>query len=292
MLSLLRSALIEAGILGHDAHLDYNVTFSTGHGIVIDLCDSGRTWYHAKLSRVIDFGSEFDNCRLAHRRFQRLTPRPLAHVRAQDWSILVAESVDHTAVRPVDLADGTGATSTARDLASFFATGRAQALPHDQAPTHDSLLRELRAYFFDSVRADPHILRLLDETAAAGLAHIPYIPQHGDFTLNNLGRTKNGLIIFDWEDYGAVGLAGLDICLLALSAGGLTADAARALQTRENPLQHASTLVGRSCDASDLPRQTFRNLVPFYLLVFRFLKRNYGPVVRQRIDDILHRILT
>ena len=49
----------------------------------------------------------------------------------------------------------------------------------------------------------------------AALQTLPPLPQHGDLVLNNLGlRPDRGLVVFDWEDYAATSLPGLDLFTL------------------------------------------------------------------------------
>jgi thiamine kinase-like enzyme len=46
------------------------------------------------------------------------------------------------------------------------------------------------------------------------LRELPEVPQHGDFVHNNLGRARDTLYVFDWEDYGKVCLPGFDLAML------------------------------------------------------------------------------
>lgn len=291
MLSFVREALIATGRVSPKAKLICNIRVSTGDNISMEVCDSGRRWYYVKASCHSDLTQQFENCRLARERFHAFAPEPITHTRLGGWSILITHSVDHAGVRAADLAGPSKSSPLAASLVDFFATAKTSATAHCGHHSHDAFMEELRAYFLVSPdTADPvlHFVRNLDKSV---WANIPYIPQHGDFVLNNLGRAKDRLVVFDWEDYGATGLAGFDICLMRLSIGGMNATTASMIQQNANASGHLWSLTEPACAASGLPYETFRSAVPIYLLAFRYLKRNYGSEIRTRIDDILFRIL-
>lgn len=56
-------------------------------------------------------------------------------------------------------------------------------------------------------------LRLWDHM----IATLPSIPQHGDLAINNIGKSRQGIIVFDWEDYGQITVPGFDLCVLLFS---------------------------------------------------------------------------
>jgi len=130
-----------------------------------------------------------------------------------------------------------------------------------------------------------------DSAAAIGLARLgdaldslAPMAQHGDLVLNNLGLRSNAeLVIFDWEDYGAVELPGLDLFTLENSiqrdlVPGRSHAAVPALDRR------------RLCEALGLPLQLYESLRLSYALTFRYLKRNYNAEVRDRLDDVIERL--
>lgn len=291
MLSLVREALIGAGLVAPNAKLLFNVTVSRGEAISIDVCDPRRGWYHVQASCYYDLSSRFDSCRLAHTRFPKLTPETFTHVRQGDWSILIARACEHRAMCPDDLAGTPASAPLVRDLIDFFATARAHAVAESASLSHDTLMREVRSYFLAAPQTSVKVLGFLQHLDRSAWADIPYVPQHGDFVLNNLGCAGGHLLVFDWEDYGATGLAGFDICLISLSVAGMTAEAAMLIQHTEKPMGCPWSFAQQACSASGLDYQTYRNTIPVYLLVFRYLKRTYGLEIGRRIDDILSRLL-
>jgi hypothetical protein len=150
---------------------------------------------------------------------------------------------------------------------------------------------EARSFLAASVELSPGVLAFLNALDPTDWADIPYVPQHGDFVLNNLGCSEGRLVVFDWEDYGATGLVGFDIFLISLSVTGMSAASVRRIQEVVDPAGHPWAFAVEACRASGLDYPTFRRAIPMYLLVFRYLKRNYGQEIALRVDDILRQIL-
>ena len=132
----------------------------------------------------------------------------------------------------------------------------------------------------------------MQATAAIGLQRLtqalpslPALPQHGDLVLNNLGlRPNRELVIFDWEDYGAVMLPGLDLFTLDNS---IRQDLDLRRASSPSPTSACGLDIGRLAAALGLSRQLYEELKLSYALVFRYLKRNYSAEVRARVDELI-----
>jgi len=248
-------------------------------------------WYHVKASRYEDLTEQFEGYCLARARFQTRTPEPLAHVHLSGWSLLIARATDHRTVCAGDLAGAPESSRLGRDLIDFFAVAKAHATTDGKEQSHEAFMSEVRTYLSAHPDINPKVLASLASIDRSLLAAIPHIPQHGDFVLNNLGRARGRLLVFDWEDYDATRLAGFDIFMMSLSVAGMNEPSARMIQQTEHPSNQPWSFAQNACAASGLAYPTFRAAVPIYLLTFRYLKRNYGLEIGQRIDEILSRIL-
>lgn len=291
MLNLVRQALTSTGLVSAASRLMFNITVSKGDVISIDVGVAGGGWYHVQACRYYDLGTRFASDRLARQRFQERAPEPLAHFRHGDWSLIIAKACEHRSAGAGDLAGRPGATALGRDLIGFFAAARDHALVENAGDTHDLFMSEARAFLAASAELGSGVLSFLNTLDTPDWADVPYIPQHGDFVLNNLGSSKGRLVVFDWEDYGATGLAGFDICLISLSVTGMSAASVRRMQEVADPAGHPWAFAQAACRASGLDYRTFRRAIPIYLLAFRYLKRNYGREIAIRVNDILREIL-
>ncbi len=112
------------------------------------------------------------------------------------------------------------------------------------------------------------------------LEKLPHINQHGDLVANNVGHKGNSPIVYDWEDYGRVGLPGFDAAMLVGSL--LNHDPARLLEVlygegRENGAVRALA------EASGVAFDDFRRFIPVYYGCFLWLKKTngYGKAIQQ-----------
>lgn len=258
----------------------------------LDVGDGSGNWFHVKACRAASLGEEFDRFRLARERFQAFTAEPVAHTCLAGWSILIARAVDHTPVQAADLADsGKPASSLMRKLIDFFAAAHSSAKADVARQENETFMREVVAFFSASPEVSVQVRDFARNLDPALWSDLPCISQHGDLVLNNLARASDRLVIFDWEDYGATALAGLDICLLSVSLLGMNAAGAKVIQQTDDPSGRAWEFAYEACAVSGLAYPTFRTLIPVYLLAFRYLKRNYGVEIRARMDDMLVDVL-
>ena len=113
---------------------------------------------------------------------------------------------------------------------------------------------------------------------------LPRRPQHGDLVLNNIGRTREGrAVVFDWEDFGVCCLPGLDLFTLELSLNGESTTLRRTGGNSDSTLR----FVHQASAEMRLDVGDYFALTRIYALAFRYLKRNYGPSVRERLDRVL-----
>lgn len=292
MLNLVRQALVSSGLVEAQARLVFNVMVSRGEAIALDVWDSGKdAWYHVQACFYYDLSERFASYCLAHDRFGERTPKPLAHLRLDAWSLLIATACEHRVLNAGDLTVARGSARLLAQLIGFFAAARANSLDAPDACRHDRFMAEASAFLAASPAAGGALRRFLEQADRTLWSDIPHVPQHGDFVLNNLGSARGDLLVFDWEDYGATALAGFDIFMISLSVAGMSATSACLIRDTEDPSACPWFFAPRACAASALPYARFRRAVPLYLLVFRYLKRNYGREVGQRIDAILEQVL-
>ena len=200
------------------------------------------------------------------------------------WQVLITAGIDHVRVTSSELANPD--QGVCDNLIAYFddsfaglRDGSFHAISHRQ--TIQGLIQEFAGYPCVSARRF-----WLAGRGAEILDALPHVPQHGDFVVNNIGCNSAGLVFFDWEDFGAVTLPGLDLATLVFSSlgnevGRIAAFAADPSRSALYPVFHAA------CRLYSLTEQDFCNLLPFYAAIFLRLKRSRSPAIRRAITDVL-----
>ncbi len=266
---------------------DSSVHLTQGACVWLLLSRGGVGHTYVKFSDRVSLQAEATRYAAANAHYPALVPAFIGHVHTGGLDVLACRAVDFRGVdRAVLLGAAAGAAQTVQaDLAGYFNGLRTASAPAGVSAVRNAdLLAALQRYYAGHALA-PLAQRWLKTGAALRAAALPDQAQHGDLALNNLGRTLSGrLVIFDWEDFGAVSLPGLDLFTLELSLAG---GARHLLDHRAQRYTGSARLVARACAAMQLDGADYGRLTPVYALVFRYLKRNYGPAVREQMDGLL-----
>jgi hypothetical protein len=288
VLSIVRRALQELPMVPRDVELRYHINITTGDSLAISVFVGNDQFYQVKASEFIDLRGLYElHCR-AWQDHPAIVPRPLGHRVDGGWSIMVTDGVHHRVLhRSAVLGSRWRRRGTmSSQLCMYFQRKGTHGGPHDEAE-QARLVQRVAAHF----EGGPYAriaTACIRQAQASGVESMPTQAQHGDFVLNNLGQHDGRLVVFDWEDYGRVGLPGFDICTLCLSLLGEDADALRRVMSARAPqAQVLDDVLARACQAQGIELDRFRRLIPFYLLVFLYLKRNYGTAVQDRIGRLL-----
>lgn len=284
MLNAILRTLAERGWFDLAAPHEVAVVLTRGTCATLELTRRGALALHVKFGPDVDLAEEADRFAAASAAFPGLAPRFVGYARVDGIDLIASAAIEHARLEPDDLLGRIGKDESTRALLAYFAAMHAART----APTRSSLdarqlVDALRAHFERDPLA-PAALPWLDDEIAARLAAVPSLPQHGDFTLNNFGRRPGGLVVFDWEDYGCVRLAGLDLWALLLS---MDHDRAQPVPVLLRTNRRLRALAAACCEAMALALPDFEALIPLYVLTFIHLKRRYGPFIRQRALDQL-----
>lgn len=292
MIEKISRLLVESGHAGSEHAIRYAINITVGESMAVSAYTSPEVFFQIKASEFIDVEPEYRALCEARRVYGALVPEPVACRRDGEWSIMVSEGVPHTAVTVHDLFAGRLADTLVRQLMTVFEIqGAARAATAASGPrAYASLVQDARRWF-EASRFRDTARPWLDRADSAGLARLGWVPQHGDLVVNNLGCRDRSLVVFDWEDYGKVGLVGLDVFTLYLTICDLEFDAVRALARPDGALRApVESLLRRACEALGLGFDAFRAAAPLYLLIFLYLKRNYGVPVQDRLGQLLGRL--
>lgn len=122
--------------------------------------------------------------------------------------------------------------------------------------------------------------------------HAP-VAQHCDFTYVNLGVSKQGqLVVFDWEEYGAVTFPAFDLTTFLLGHYHFGGTIGAALDSPVSLVEMIKRDFGPSYLGSfDLTDDGYVRAFPAYLLLFRMLKLNdFGAAINSRLEAMWARL--
>lgn len=278
-------ALNDRGWFDTQQSFEYSVNLTRGACIWLLLTRHGCGELYVKCSPTQALGQEAAHSQEASLRYPDFAPPFVGYVKSGEIEILACTAVDARAFTPRQVVQSSRGTALLQQLEAYF---QAMQGVHPAAVPSAVTNRQLAKPMFDYFENGPlaSLSRRWLTGSLMNLAlELPDMPQHGDFVLNNIARRKtDGVVIFDWEDFGASAMPGLDLFTLELS---LADDPARLLEMRRADFAALRRLKSQSCRALGLALADYHALTPIYALVFRYLKRNYGPWVRERMDRLL-----
>lgn len=106
---------------------------------------------------------------------------------------------------------------------------------------------------------------------------MPTIPQHGDLAINNIGKSRQGIIVFDWEDYGHITVPGFDLCVLLFS--GTRFDIKELINTINgiyNQKGRKPHFLKNVVENLDVDRTSINDFLMIHLILFHGLKHTLG----------------
>ena len=282
MLSQVLAEINDRGWFDTSIAYEKNIYLSQGASLWMVLTRGGCPDTFVKFSDLVNLQEESARCREASRCFERHAPQFVGFTCRESLSILVTRAVDFDAVTVNSFANTREADAVRNGLVEYFAQARTLVpeTKHRQPPIW---LGQVRQFFVDHRLRD--VARPALDRLALLILNLRCIPQHGDLVMNNLGIKKSGsLAIFDWEDFGALSLPGLDLFTLEYSF----AQGARWLRDhgRDSDTSRALGLPSLQA-ASGLDPEVFEQLRLPCALAFRYLKRNYGPEIQNQLDSVI-----
>lgn len=285
MLNRVLDLLASEGWFDVATPFENTINLTQGACLWLMLTRNGVCDTYVKFSDCISLEQEAQRCAAATRCYPTLVPHFVGHLHRDGLDILVCRAVDYRGLNPRHFQRSGASGRLFGDLNQYFAAMLTTRLPQALTPMRNAELVDCLMAYFAAHSLSPLVRRWLRSDAARCATAMPSRPQHGDLVLNNIGQTPDGAaVVFDWEDFGACCLPGLDLFTLELSLAGDAALLLAGRQRRSDPTRH---FVRHACEAMQLDFSDYSNLTPVYALVFRYLKRNYGPGVRERMDRLL-----
>jgi hypothetical protein len=285
LLNAVTAILRERKLLEQDEQPGYSIALVDEDLINITVFARSGASFHVKVKERERSPNEYHNYCDASRSFPKYVPEILGREFRNGREVIVIRGIPHRHVPSGELAlDRRGIV---RKIVGFFEASSAGARIAAPAEPHQRFLGQTEARVADAVCTA--ITR--EWTASGHLDRLPHIRQHGDFVMNNLGVTRAGLVVFDWEDFGRIAFPGLDLCTLLASDARFSADQLRAIMRADSRQTRAYVeLIDRSCPLIGLTPVLFRQLIPLYLVMFLDLKRDYGRTIGQVVTKLIHEL--
>lgn len=279
MLAELEHILRDRQLLEDGEEPAWNINLISSEQATLQAFAPSGAYIHIRVKQRGVAPEEYERCCNAWRAYPRYAPRPLAQHLTGRWEIILVDGIPHS---PVALgAIAKPPRGLVDQLVQFLSDSPSRKRP--KAGVHRGFLQHVR-----QTTAEADAVATLDKWLTRDvLDNLPYIAQHGDFTVNNLGLSRNGMVVFDWEDFAKVGLPGFDLCTLIASDGALSPEKMANLTKGGNVPRSYERLLREVCPAVGLTPSLFRELVPLYLAVFLHLKMEYGEAVRIALRGLI-----
>ncbi len=284
MLKELHRILVELELTGA-AEADFDMNVHYGHHMSCYLRSTTGESYFLKVVRLEEretLENEHAALTKVHARAPRNVARPLALVQSGDRHVLLLEDKSASTLR--DLSAVMYPEAALDAWVEFFDALYSCGAAREERGLS---LPEPRRFFERELPALSDYIRhegLLDESQSE------WISQHGDMSAFNLGLNGTTPVVYDWEDYGKLGLSGLDLAVLI---GSLLDYKLGPLRELLNERHADYPAFQRLVEACRLNVSDFRKRIPLYFGCFLWLKRSHGYTqeIQQRIHTLIDELL-
>lgn len=291
MLDLVLARMRQLDLIRDERAAHCNV-FVRLDNVLANVFDADGRYYYLRMADAYDLEGEFQVAESVARTVGRFVPQPLAFFREGRLSCMVVEGVHFDIVTGEQLIRARPTSPLAKELLAYFChASSAMAVPDRKADVGASV--EILTERYRGTEQASLWNRVLQQSNLDWLKSLHRQKQHGDFVPNNFGMRSNGLVIFDWEDFGKVDLPGFDLAVLF---GALVDFQPRKLRALRDAVLSGSTRgaipwLGEACRLSRVDQHHFLHALPFYLSLFMWLKDRYSPAIRLKVNSAIVALL-
>lgn len=279
MLTAIMACAHQNGWFDTQRPYERSIYLSRGASLWMILSRQGRPDTFLKFSHLVDLQPEALRFRDAFSAYPDHAPPFVGHALHEGLSLMATRAVDFKAVTAAIWLNRRDTACVRSGLDRFFEAAGRTASHSGSAPVRASL-DALRAHYETHPLAGIALPAL--DAANDCLLALPPIAQHGDLVMNNLGIRDDGrLVVFDWEDYGALWLPGLDLFTLGYAFD----EQIRVVMGDRLPdwALPSETMLA----AVGLDEETLERLWLVHALGFLYLKRNYGPDIQAQLARMI-----
>lgn len=261
------------GISSNDA--DVNVIL-TG-AVVLVVYAEGGDHYYAKITDKFDMENEYEGTRQGFLALPGHVAEPIAMRHIEGKQVIICKGITHVPIAAAELLKPT--KFLIDELLAFFECSVTRFCS-DEHVSPSAVFFSHRGDFRHSEKLSPRLLSVFSEAGGLIESHGAVL-QHGDFTVNNIGKTSSGLVYFDWEDYGRISALGFDVCMLVVSTLGFEEARIRAFfsERRHSAL---AEIVDWVSNRLGIAVGEYLGCFPYYLLLNAALKSSYGDRITMK----------
>ncbi len=186
----------------------------------------------------------------------------------KDFSFLIMEGI---AIARINLADIFSLSGNQANIMQRLLSGEDRINSHENKTPIINLMSAIET-LPDELSC--HYKRIMVERKwQEYIQDLPSISQHGDLGLTNIGKTPDGIIVFDWEDYGIINVPGFDLFTLLISGCHFKLDRLKNIindiyQKNETQPHFLAPVVTQL----NIDQQYFIDLIMINLILFHDLK--------------------
>lgn len=260
-----------------NAHIRWN-------RVLVDLFGPDHERFHLRVAETYSLDEEFETVRYASAALGRSVPEPLGMIKVGAVDAIVFESVQGRFIPAAQLLRAGRSSSEVSSLLSLFES-MARKFATDVAPEEPDRWVTAIESRFDGTDEAELVRAVLRRLGRDGRSSRPTYWQHGDLVVDNLVFRMDGAVLFDWEDFRKVSLAGFDLTTLLASVAGFDATCLQAIRSANGSSRsgNPASWLPDACRVVGLEPEEFWALAPFHLLVFLALKDRYSPSIRRRV---------
>jgi aminoglycoside phosphotransferase (APT) family kinase protein len=283
MLDAVLEAMHRQGLLSDPTRARCNV-FVRLDNVLANVFDPDGRHYYLRMAEAYDLEPEYQIAQSVASSAGRFVPQPIAFLRTGKVSCIVVEGIKFSVVRGDQLLRAPPRGKLARELIAYLSHAASNQTSKDR-PASIARLVDAISERYDGTEQEGLLRKVLAHSDLDALSRLPSQRQHGDFVPNNFGMRPEGLVVFDWEDFGRIDLPGFDLAVLV---GSLVDFEPKRLQdVRDASLRARKPLVrwlDEACRAAGLSPADLMRALPLHLALFMWLKDRYSPAIRLKVN--------
>ena len=284
MITEIYDGLRRRKLIGADECPPWNLLFSRQTNI--DIFPRSGEIFHVKVGNRMLLQHEYKALQEAYSALPMHVAEPLALLSGNTIEYLVCRGIAHINARSSTFHKNHPTLHNA--LNDYFAKAAEKFKVEEPASSHTERLADRLEQYVDSHKAGFRRYSQIIDRHPSEIDSLPHIKQHGDFAPTNFGISKQGIIIFDWEEFGKEEIPGYDLCVLIISS--LDFDLSKICRFLSgNTNSPLFPIVRNFCAIYGIAPEFFRGLLVLCAMLFLYSKEKaqYRSEAIERVRSLI-----